>query len=129
MEPLLGTTHFRVLIDGHDVGFSDVGPLVSETTQHEQRPSFASVVLRRALTHSTELFDWRRRVAGGAEDPRDVTIQQLDGDRVVNTWRLVRARPSRWSGPAFSASGSGIAYEELELVFDDLVWESHEQGA
>jgi phage tail-like protein len=56
-----------------------------------------------------------------------VTIRQLSapGGKIVNAWRLARAWPSRWSGPAFDAMGNGIAYEELELAFDDLVWIEH----
>ena len=85
---------------------------------------FPTVVLRRALTSSTELYDWRRLIVAGKDDRRDVTIRQLSapGGEVVNSWRLVRAWPSRWSGPAFDAMSNDIAWEELELSFDDLVW-------
>lgn len=127
-DPLLGTNHFRVLIGGHEVGFSDVGPLTSETAlPHDRAHTFGTVVLRRALTTSSELFEWRRRIVGGADDRRDVAVQQLEsaGGPVVNSWRLVRAWPCRWSGPAFDAREGGIAYEEIELAFEDLVWEPH----
>jgi hypothetical protein len=40
----------------------------------------------------------------------------------VNAWRLVGAWPVRWSGPAFNAMTSELAFEELELTFADLVW-------
>jgi phage tail-like protein len=118
-EPLLfGTSHFRVLIAREELGFSDVSRLTSETGAADV------VVLRRALTQSTELYEWRRRVAGGEDDRRDVTIEMLDGagGAVVNSWRLVGARPQRWSGPSFDASGVAVAMEELELAYDDLVW-------
>jgi phage tail-like protein len=76
------------------------------------------------LSRDTELYDWRRRIVDGADDRRQVTIHQLEGPRgrIVNSWRLVRAWPCRWSGPDFDAQGSEIALEELELAFDDLVW-------
>jgi phage tail-like protein len=117
-EPLFGTSHFRVLIGRGEIGFSDVSRLSSETGAPDV------VVLRRALTQSTELYEWRRRVAGGEDDRRDVTIEMLDaaGGAVVNSWRLVGARPQRWSGPSFDASGVAVASEELELTYDDLVW-------
>jgi phage tail-like protein len=117
-EPLFGTSHFRVLIGRGEIGFSDVSRLSSETGAPDV------VVLRRALTQSTELYEWRRRVAGGEDDRRDVTIEMLDaaGGAVVNSWRLVGARPQRWSGPSFDASGVAVAIEELELTYDDLVW-------
>jgi phage tail-like protein len=128
LESVLGTSHFRVLIGRQEVGFCEVSRFTSETDLEvppgERRNRFETIVLRRALTRSTELYDWRRRVLDGVDDRRQVTIQQLEGagGRIANTWRLVRAWPCRWSGPAFNALESGIAYEELELAYDDLVW-------
>lgn len=127
-ESLLGTSHFRVHIGRQEIGCCEVGRLTSETDltlpPAERSHGFETVVLRRALTGERELYDWRRRIVEGAKDRRSVTIHQLEAPagRVVNSWRLVRAWPCRWSGPAFNALESGIAYEELELAFDDLVW-------
>jgi phage tail-like protein len=120
---LLGTSHFRVLIGRDELGFADVSPLSSEVDP-ETGEGFAHVVLRRALTRDTTLFDWRRAVADGERDRRTVTIHQLEraGGRIANSWRLVRAWPCRWSGPALNALESGLAFEEVELAFDDLVW-------
>ena len=128
LEPLLGTNHFRVLIGRQEIGFSEVLGLTSKTElgdSPEQRVHrFEMVILRRALTSSKELFNWRCRFAAGRDDRRTVTIQQLDGPggRVVNAWQLQRAWPRRWSGPAFNAMGSDVAMEELELGYDGLVW-------
>ncbi len=130
-EPLLRVSCFGVLIGDREFGFAGVGRLTSETdlcAPSEQRlHRFATVVLRRALTHSTELYDWRRSIVNGKDDRRDVTIRQLSSPRgdVVNSWTLVRAWPCRWSGPAFDALTNDIAWEELELTFDDLVWLDH----
>jgi phage tail-like protein len=80
--------------------------------------------LRRALTTSTELYDWRRLITTGKDDRRDVTIRLLSapGGKVVIAWQLVRAWPCRWSGPALDAMKGEVACEELELIFDDIVW-------
>lgn len=127
-EPLLSVSCFEVLIGDRELGFSQVGPLTSETDLDAPpgRPAhrFQAVVLRRALTSSPELYAWRRRIIDGKADYRDVTIRQLSapGGRIVSAWRLVRAWPRRWSGPTFDALNGGIATEEIELVFDDLVW-------
>jgi phage tail-like protein len=127
-EPLLRVSHFQVLIDDREIGFASVGRLSSETDPdaHPDKLAhrFASVVLRRAITTSTELFDWRRAIVAGKSDLRDVTIRQLSapGGSVVNAWRLVRAWPCRWSGPTLDALDNNIAFEEIELMFDDLVW-------
>jgi phage tail-like protein len=131
-EPLLRVSCFEVLIGDRETGFAEVGPLRSETAV-DAPPGpgshrFANVVLRRALTTSTELYDWRRHIVDGRDDRRDVTIRQLSspGGKVVNSWRLVRAWPCRWSGPDFNARSNDIALEELELTFDDLVWVDHD---
>jgi hypothetical protein len=125
--PLLGTSHFRVLIGRREVGFAEVGPLCSHTEPAQPGGAPAHtlqpVVLRRALTGSTDLYEWRRRIVGGRNDRRAVTIHQLDGadGAIVNSWRLEDAWPCRWSGPSFAASGTAVATEEIELAYRDLV--------
>ncbi|MGH9139852.1 MAG: phage tail protein [Vicinamibacterales bacterium] len=132
-EPVLRINCFEVLIGNREIGFADVSRLTSQTDGAAvDRPAhrFATLVLRRALTTSSELYDWRRTVASGKDDRRDVTIRQLSapGGKVVNAWRLSRAWPCRWSGPAFDAMSNAIAYEELELSFDDLIWLERNSG-
>lgn len=128
VEPFLAATAFRVFIGERELGFAEVSRLTSATDlalpPEERRHRFGTVVLRRALTRSTELYDWRMRIHAGADDRRAVTICQLDGPggEIVNSFRLVGAWPCRWSGPAFSALTSAVALEEVELTFDDLVW-------
>jgi hypothetical protein len=120
---LLGTSHFRVLIGREELGFAEVSPLSSQVDP-ESGEQFGRVVLRRALSRDTTLFDWRRAIVDGKNDCRNVTIHQLEraGGRIANSWRLVRAWPCRWSGPALNALESGVAFEEVELAYDDLVW-------
>ena len=128
LPPLLGTSHFRVLIGRRELGFSEVGRLSSETDMtrppEEWSHRFETVVLRRALTRSTELYDWRRKILSGKDDRRAVTIHQLAaaGGGIVNSWRLEGAWPCRWSGPSFNATAHEVAIEELELAYDDLIW-------
>ncbi len=130
-EPLLRISCFEVLIGNRELGFAEVGRLTSETDLDAPPDGrvhrFATVVLRRALTTSTDLYDWRRLIVDGKDDRRDVTIRQLSapGGKILNSWRLMRAWPCRWSGPGFDAMSNDIAYEELELTFDDLVWLEH----
>jgi phage tail-like protein len=127
-DALLRVNCFQVLIGDRELGFASVGPLSSTMTrdEHGDRPvnGFPNVILRRALTTSRELFDWRRRIVDGKDDRREVTIRQLSapGGEVVNGWQLVGAWPVRWSGPQFDAMAADVAFEELELAFDDLVW-------
>ena len=124
-EPLLRTSSFRVLIDDAELGFAAVSRLSSRDAEDGRR--YDTVILRRALTGSQELYAWRRHILDGKDDRRTVTIEQLEapGARIANAWRLVGARPVRWSGPDFDAMESRIAYEEIELEFEDLVWLDH----
>ena len=128
VEQLLGTSHFRVRIATREIAVCSVSRISSEqepdAAAGKPRSRFATIVLRRALSRSTDLYDWRLAVAAGKPDRRDVTIEQLDaaGESVVNAWALVQAWPCRWSGPAFDALATEIACEELELAFDSVVW-------
>ena len=133
-EPLLRVSCFEVVIGDREIGFSHVGRISSETELQDStdRPvhRFATVVLKRALTTSTELYDWRRLIVDGKDDRRDVTIRQLSapGGKIVNSWKLLRAWPCRWSGTGFDAMSHDIACEELELTFDDVLWLEHKKG-
>src|ERR1051325_11078668 len=101
---LLGTAHFRVVIGRRELGFAEVGPLTSETILDED--GFAPLILRRAISNDTALYDWRRK-----RDARTVTIHQLDAANgaIVNSWRLENARPRKWSGPSFNAAANDVA--------------------
>ena len=130
-DPLLRISCFEVLVANREIGFAAVGRLISETNvdagAERAVHRCATVVLRRALTTSRELYDWRRLIIAGKDDRRDVIIRQLSapGGYAVNSWRLTRAWPCRWSVSAFDAMSNDIAYEEIELSFDDLVWLEH----
>ena len=131
-ELLLRSSCFEVLIGDRELGFAEVSPPSSYTDLDvsADRPAhlYETVVLRRAMTSSTELYDWRRHIVDGRDDHRDVTIRLLSapGGAVVHAWRLVGAWPSRWSGPSLDALANEIAWEELELTFEDLVWLDHD---
>jgi phage tail-like protein len=122
---VLDVAHFTVFIGDQEMGFSSVSSLTSETDPADpERSGYRTVILRRALTGSSDLFRWRQAVADGKRDLRRVVIRQLDpaGERTVNAWQLTDAWPCRWSAPAFDASGEGLAMEELELAYERLEW-------
>ena len=101
---LLRVSSFQVLVGDREIGFADVSRLSSVTdldaTSERRVNRLETVVLRRALTRSTELYDWRRAIVAGKDDRRDVTIRQFSapGGEVVNAWRLVRAWPTAGPG-------------------------------
>jgi len=127
-EPVF-TNNFRVLIDGVEVGVSRVSSLTSETEPSasggRDESRYRTVVLRRALTGSKELYGWREQAHAGRPAERNVEIQHYDstGEVLVGSWELERAWPCRWSGPPLNATdGESIACEELELAYARLIW-------
>jgi phage tail-like protein len=55
-----------------------------------------------------------------------VVIELMSEDRAstVAQWKLINARPSKWTGPTLAAKGaSDVAMEELTLVCEDLEFE------
>jgi phage tail-like protein len=82
------------------------------------------LVLARALDGDRTLYEWRREAISGKPAVQDITVQHLDrsGGRPLHTWRLTSAWPLRWTGPTYDALQGGIAFEELEAIFLDIVW-------
>jgi phage tail-like protein len=135
---LLGSSNFRVLIDGKERAFSFVGGLTSEDDDDRDRKhaghAWRHVILRRAISQSKDLFHWRQAVAEGSDDRREVRIEQYDpaGERLVNAWTLHEAWPRRWSGPVFDAMTAAVAMEETELSARRVSWDhpkdDHSEG-
>lgn len=124
-----------------EAGFEECSGLSSEVAVVEYRsgsdPSpnprkltgltrVGDVTLRRGLGHSTALWQWlaaaETNPAGAA---RDVTVTLQDEQRKpVVRWRLIRARPVRWTVPPLSARRSEVAVEELVLACESLAFEA-----
>jgi phage tail-like protein len=126
--PAFSRAHFRVFIGAREVGFCEITRLhaadAEATATAADVPPQPSVVLRRAITQSKDLYLWRQRAAAGKAERRTVTIQQCDasGRTVLNTWVLHGCRPVRWSGPEFNALSSDILWEEIEIRCERLEW-------
>jgi len=124
--------NFIVLIGDREIGFCRISRLSSEdgaatdptAADRAPRSRYAPVVLTRALGRGRQLFDWRQEAVAGRDAKRRVTIRQLDpeGRETVNSWILEGAYPVRWTGPAFDAGAANLAFEEIEIVFDRLIW-------
>ena len=83
----------------------------------------ANVTFRRGIIGSADLYEWIDQVRNGDQTAlRTVTVQLLNEDHsvVVETWKLLRARPiSHQSGP-LDARSSEVAIEELTLAYERL---------
>jgi phage tail-like protein len=132
--------NFIVEIDGQQIAaFQEVSGLDSENTPIEYRegnfktnfPSklpgigkLPNVTLKRGLSGSTYLWDWRKEVRdGGSAFPptRNVVIQlQNEKHESVYKWKLTNAWLCKLSGPSLNAKGNEIAIESAELAHDGL---------
>ena len=131
--------NFLVEIDGiTQAGFQECSGLDSSTGSIDYREgndgrqarkvpgmnTFSPISLKRGITDSDELWKWRKTVADGKVERRNGSVVLLDekGDAKIR-WSFRNAWPSKWTGPAFNASGNAIAIESLEITHEELVRE------
>lgn len=133
-EPLTNR-HFLVFIGDLEVGFCSVQGMTEYSALDEEsereatqlipgRTQFDSLVLRRGFSRSKDLYHWRRAIRAGKDDRRTLELWQLPAPRrkPVNRWRFLGCWPCRWSGPDFDAMEGQLAFEEIEVCYDDFEW-------
>jgi phage tail-like protein len=84
--------------------------------------SFATVILKRGMTTTRDLWNWFQLVAGGAYAHRlsaEITMQDLEGQPVL-TWKLARALPIKFKAADLNARGTEVGIEELHLAHEGL---------
>jgi phage tail-like protein len=107
------------------VGGANYGP-----AQRVGPVTFATVVLKRGMTSTRDLWKWFQLVAGGAYSYRldaRITMQSSSGDAVL-TWVLDRALPVKFKAADLNAKGSEIGIEELHLAHEGLRLEMPSTG-
>jgi phage tail-like protein len=90
--------------------------------QRMGRITFATVVLKRGMTPTRDLWKWFQLVAGGAYAYRlAVEIQMRDASGApVLTWHLARALPVKFKAADFNARSTEVGIEELHLAHEGL---------
>ena len=128
--------NFKVEIDGIiQAGFQECGGLDSSTDPIDYREGtdpnhvrklpgltkVSPITLKRGITDSSELWNWRQTVVNGRAERRNCSIVLLDdtGSEVLR-WNVREAWPSKWTGPALNSTGNAIAVESLELTHEEL---------
>jgi phage tail-like protein len=126
--------------DGVDAGFNEVSGIGLEVTVSEYRngnekengvrkitglTKYPDVTLKRGLIGSLSLYQWINDVRNGDQSVRTVVIQLQNEDHtaVVQTWKLLRARPVKHVSGPFNAQGTDVAMEELVLAYERLEME------
>jgi len=77
------------------------------------------ITLKRGLMGYLDLYQWLDAVRNGQQDDlRTVKIDLLSEDRstVAMSWKLLKARPVKYTGPTFNGKGTDVAIEELVLA-------------
>lgn len=130
--------NFRVSWDGLNektvqAGFQEVSGLGLEMTVAEYRAGNWSenssrkinttykvpdVTLKRGVLGSLDLYQWLDEVRNGTQGQlKTVTIKLMAEDRQTEAlqWRLINARPMKYTGPSLNGKGTDLAIEELVL--------------
>ena len=85
------------------------------------------VTLKHGVIGAEDLYEWLKQVRDGKQDEslRTVTIQLLSEDRssVAVSWRLLNARPMKYTGPSLNGKGTDVAVDELVMACEDIQFE------
>ena len=81
------------------------------------------ITLKRGVMGYLDLYQWLDEVRNGAQDQlRTIKIDLMSEDRatVAMSWKLVRARPIKYTGPSLNGKGTDVAVEELVLAAERI---------
>ncbi len=128
--------NFLVEIDGiTQAGFQECGGLDVTTDPVDYREGsdanhvrklsglnkYSPITLKRGITDSDELWQWRQTVIDGKTERKNGSIVLLDESGTEKLrWNFINAWPSKWTGPSFNASTAAIAVEALELTHEEI---------
>lgn len=81
------------------------------------------VTLKRGVIGSLDLYEWLDKVRKGDElalQTVNIMLQDEAHASVVQTWKLINARPIKYTGPTLSGKGGDVAIEELVLACERI---------
>lgn len=129
--------NFLVEIDGiTQAGFSDCTGFGANTDPIEYREGgmpgntvhklpgqtkYPNITLKWGLTDSRELYDWYNDVTKGKIERKSgsIVLIDLEGKEKVR-WNFFEAWPTKWDSVDFSAKGTDVAIETLELAVEKV---------
>jgi len=127
--------------EGPDAGFQEISGIGMEVTVSEYRTGNSrensvmkvtgmnkatDVTMKRGVIGSLNLYDWLHQIRNGDQAAlRTVTIQLQNEDhtKVVQTWKLLRARIIKHTSGPLNAKGTDVAMEELVVAYERLEME------
>ena len=85
------------------------------------RMKWNDITLKRGITDAMDMWKWRKLVEQGKiDDARkngSVVMYSTDGKEIAR-WNLVRAWPSKLTGPSANAGANDVAIEELVITHE-----------
>jgi len=128
---------FLVEIDGiTQAGFSDCSGFGASNDPIEYREGgenrtvrklpgltkYTNITLKWGLTDSRDLIDWFQKTVNGEIERKNgsIIVLDLEGKEKVR-WNFFNAWPTKWDGPDFSAKGTDVSIETLELAHEGIV--------
>jgi phage tail-like protein len=127
--------------DGPEAGFQECSNIGMEVTVAEYRTGNAKensvrkitglnkatdVTLKRGVIGSLNLYKWLDDIRNGnqnAERTVIVHLQNEDHTKIVQTWKLLRARIIKHVSGPMNAKGTDVAMEELVVAYERLEME------
>ena len=124
--------------DGPEAGFQEISGIGMEVTVSEYRTGNArensvqkimgmnkstDVTFKRGVIGSLALYQWLNDIRNGNQNALRTVVVQLqneDHTSVALTWKLLRARPIKYTAGPFNAKGTDVAIEELVLAYERL---------
>ena len=89
--------------------------------------TFATVILKRGMTTTRDLWKWFELVSGGGYAYRLAALVSMNRyneekkeSEAVLTWRLARAIPVKFKAADLNAKGTEVGIEELHLVHEGI---------
>ncbi len=127
---------FRVEIDGvTQAGFSECSFADTTTDPVEYREGdeiptvrklsgltkYGNITLKWGITDSMEIYNWRQQIIdtgalGARKNMSIILVDEAGSDKA--RWNIVRAWPTKYDPPDFSAKGNEVAIETLEIVHE-----------
>lgn len=85
---------------------------------------WADLVLKRGVTDSLDLYNWRQLVIDGRIDEArkdgSIVFYSNDGSEIAR-FSFVRGWPSEWKGPDVNTTNNDVAVEEITIAHEGLI--------
>ena len=84
---------------------------------------YSNIILKRGIAPGdNDFINWINASNANNIDRRDITVKLLnEKNKIVVSWKVIRAFPVKFSGPVLNANSNDVAIEELELAHEGLM--------